>query len=86
MATGSPAGRAMRAAVERAGKNVTSYALYFPTYPGRDEKLVTQVEQIENVLKELAATKPPGKVPTQPLCYGGWMPLGRDDDVEISMC
>src|SRR5206468_3696939 len=32
------------------------------------------------VLKELAASKAPGKKPTKPLCYGGWLPLGREDD------
>jgi hypothetical protein len=53
---------------------------YLPTYPGKGEKIVTPEEQIDVVLKELAASKAPGKKPTRPLCYGGWMPVGQDND------
>jgi hypothetical protein len=54
--------------------------VYLPPYPGRGEKPITPAEEIDAVLKLLGSTPPPGKKPTQPLCYGGWMPLGLDDD------
>jgi hypothetical protein len=50
-----------------------------PTYPGKGDKPVTPEEEIDAILKHLAATPKVGKVPTLPLCYGGWMPLGMDD-------
>src|SRR5262249_14945907 len=53
---------------------------YLPTYAGKGEKVVTPEEQTDVILKELAAAKAPGKKPTKPLCYGGWMPVGQDNE------
>lgn len=67
-------------AVERAARGEKVYRFYLPTYPGKGEKIVTPVEQIDAILKHLKETKPIGKAPTLPLCYGGWMPLGDDSE------
>ncbi len=48
--------------------------------PARARKPITPEEEIDAVLKELRDTPAPGKKPTKPLCYGGWMPLGQDND------
>ena len=54
--------------------------VYLPPYPGKGESPTTPVEAIDGILADLKAHKAPGKKPTLPLCYGGWMPLGLDDD------
>src|SRR5205823_6196465 len=43
------------------------------------EAPTTPVEAIDAILADLKAHAPPGKKPTLPLCYGGWMPLGLDE-------
>ena len=53
--------------------------VYLPPYPGKGDKPITPVEEIDAVLKELRDAPAPGKKPTKPLCYGGWMPLGLDN-------
>jgi len=53
--------------------------VYLPPYPGKGDKPITPVEEIDAVLKELRDAPAPGKKPTKPLCYGGWMPVGLDD-------
>src|SRR5262245_13378009 len=72
--------RPVGGAVERIAKGADSYMFYLPPYPGSGDKIVSPIEQIDAVLADLAKHKPPGKVPTQPLCYGGWMPLGQESD------
>jgi hypothetical protein len=52
---------------------------YLPPYPGKNETPTTPEEAIDAILAELKKTPPPGKKPTRPLCYGGWMPLGQDN-------
>jgi hypothetical protein len=54
--------------------------LYLPPYPGKGEEPITPEEEIDAVLKMLAEAPPVGKEPTRPLCYGGWMPLGQDNE------
>jgi hypothetical protein len=54
--------------------------LYLPPYPGKGDKLTTPVEAIDAILAHLARAPTVGKKPTEPLCYGGWMPLGQDND------
>jgi len=66
--------------VERKLAGPNPLSVYLPPYPGKGDRPVTPLEQIDAILKDLAAHKPPGKKPTQPLCYGGWMPLGLDSD------
>ena len=72
--------RPIGAAVERKLSGVKEVRAYLPPYPGKGETIVTPEEQIDAVLRELAAAKVPGQKPTKPLCYGGWLPLGREDD------
>jgi hypothetical protein len=53
--------------------------VYLPPYPGKGEQLTTPKEAVDAILAELKKTKAPGRIPTKPLCYGGWMPLGQDN-------
>jgi hypothetical protein len=66
--------------VERKLSGVGQVRVYLPPYPGKGEQPTTPVEAIDAILAELARTKPIGRKPTLPLCYGGWMPLGLEDD------
>lgn len=83
-ALGQPFDLAIRAAgaatVEREAKGESSYAFYLPTYPGKGEKIVSPIEELDAVLKLLKDSKPVGRVPTRPLCYGGWLPLGQENE------
>ena len=54
--------------------------VYLPPYPGKGESPTTPGEAIDAILAELKAHEAPGKKPTLPLCYGGWMPLGLDEE------
>src|SRR5262249_11789874 len=56
------------------------HLVYLPPYPGKGEAPVTPVEAIEAILADLKSAPVVGKKPTQPLCYGGWMPLGQGDE------
>ncbi|MFO0879076.1 MAG: beta-galactosidase trimerization domain-containing protein [Gemmataceae bacterium] len=53
--------------------------VYLPTYPRADEAPRTPEEAIDAILAELKKSPAPGKKPTKPLCYGGWLPLGQDN-------
>ncbi len=66
--------------VERELTGTGSVQVYLPPYPGKGDHPVTPEEQLDAVLTYLKATPAPGKKPTKPLCYGGWMPLGLDND------
>ena len=46
----------------------------------RARRPITPDEEIDAILAELKKTPAIGKKPTQPLCYGGWMPLGLEND------
>ena len=50
-----------------------------PPYAGKGDQPVTPEEEIDAILHDLEKNKAPGKKPTRPLCYGGWMPLGLDN-------
>lgn len=54
--------------------------VYLPPYSGKGEGPVTPEEEIDRVLTLLKEKPPIGKVPTQPLCYAGGMPVGIDSD------
>jgi hypothetical protein len=80
--SGQPFEAALRSVggdVDRTLTGVGPLQVYLPTYPGKGEKAVTPEEEIDAVLAELKKVPAPGKKPTQPLCYGGWMPLGQDN-------
>ncbi|MFO0928996.1 MAG: hypothetical protein U0736_18575 [Gemmataceae bacterium] len=52
--------------------------VYLPPY--RSSELPTTPEAaIDHILSELKRFPAPGKKPTLPLCYGGWLPLGQDN-------
>jgi hypothetical protein len=67
-------------AVERKLSGPGPILVYLPPYPGKGEKAVTPVEEIDAVLAELERHPAPGRKPTKPLCYGGWMPLGLENE------
>jgi hypothetical protein len=72
--------RPVGGAVERRLSGPGPVQVYLPPYPGKGERAVTPAEEIDAVLAELKRAPAVGKVPTQPLCYGGWLPLGQDND------
>jgi hypothetical protein len=57
----------------------SSVQVYLPPYPGKGEKPTTPEEAIDAILSDLKKSKAPGRKPTRPLCYGGWMPLGLEN-------
>jgi hypothetical protein len=67
-------------AVERKLSGTDTVQVYLPPYPGKGEKAITPIEEIDAVLAELKKAPAIGKKPTKPLCYGGWMPLGLDNE------
>lgn len=72
--------RPVGGAVERKLSGADTVQVYLPPYPGKGSKAVTPIEELDAVLAELKKTPTIGKKPTQPLCYGGWMPVGVDDE------
>ena len=73
--------RPVGGAVERSATGRTAYSFYLPSYPGKGEQITTQLAQLDAVLAHLKTNRAVGKVPTQPLCYGGWMPLGQTNEL-----
>jgi hypothetical protein len=67
-------------AVERKLSGTEMVQVYLPTYPGKGEKPITPIEEIDAVLAELKKAPAIGKKPTQPLCFGGWMPVGLENE------
>lgn len=53
-----------------------SVRLYIPPYPDWGEMPRTPMEAVDEVLAHLKATPAPGRNPTAPLAYGGWIPIG----------
>lgn len=47
--------------------------LYLPPYPGMGDVPRTPLEAIDTVLEHLRHVPAPGKIPTLPLAYGGWI-------------
>jgi hypothetical protein len=64
--------------VERELSGAGPHRVYLPPYADKGDRPVTPEEEIDAILKELTTRKAPGRKPTKPLCYGGWMPLGVD--------
>ena len=61
--------------MERQAKGNAQYDFYLPTYPGQGEKIISPEEELDAILKLLADTPVGGRTPTQPWCYGGWLPM-----------
>ncbi len=72
--------RPVGGAVERKLSGAETVQVYLPPYPGKGDKAVTPLEELEAVLAELKKVPAIGKKPTQPLCFGGWMPVGLEDE------
>jgi hypothetical protein len=72
--------RPVGGAVEKKVSGASPLQVFVPTYPGKGEKPVTPEEELDAILAHLKATPAIGKKPTKPLCYGGWLPLGLDND------
>ncbi len=72
--------RPLGGAVERKLSGEGPLQVYLPPYPGKGEKAITPIEELDAVLAELKKTPAIGKKPTQPLCFGGWMPLGVENE------
>jgi hypothetical protein len=72
--------RPIGGSVERKLSGTETVQAYLPTYPGKGEKIITPIEEIDAVLAELKKTPAIGTKPTQPLCFGGWMPVGLEND------
>ena len=72
--------RPVGGAVERKLSGAETVQVYLPPYPNKGAKAVTPIEELDAVLAELKKTPIVGKKPTQPLCYGGWMPVGVDNE------
>ncbi|MCX5658531.1 MAG: beta-galactosidase trimerization domain-containing protein [Planctomycetota bacterium] len=70
-----PVGGAVEKTVKSEGPTVW---LYIPAYPGKGEKPVTPMEEVDATLALLAKTPAPGKAPTVPLAYGGWIAISND--------
>jgi hypothetical protein len=71
--------RPVGGAVERKLSGEETVQVYLPPYPGKGDKIITPIEEIDAVLAELKKAPAVGKKPTQPLCFGGWMPLGLEN-------
>jgi hypothetical protein len=72
--------RPVGGAVERKLSGTETVQVYLPPYPDRGEKPVTPIEELDAVLGQLRKTPTIGKKPTQPLCFGGWMPVGLENE------
>jgi hypothetical protein len=67
-------------AVERKLSGDGEVQVYLPPYPSKSDKVITPIEELDAVLAELKRMPTIGKKPTQPLCFGGWMPLGIETE------
>lgn len=72
--------RPVGGAIERKLSGTETVQVYLPPYPGKGDKAITPIEELDAVLAELKKRPAIGKKPTQPLCFGGWMPVGLEND------
>ncbi len=54
--------------------------IFIPPYPEPSLKPFTAESRLDEIVKTLNANDVGGKAPSQPFCYGGWLPLGQSDD------
>ncbi|MHB1422002.1 MAG: beta-galactosidase trimerization domain-containing protein [Gemmataceae bacterium] len=73
-------GLGVRGGIERKLSGAETVQVYLPPYPGKGDKAITPIEELDAVLAELKKTPAIGKKPTQPLCFGGWMPVGLENE------
>jgi hypothetical protein len=66
--------------VERKLTGTAMVQVYLPAYPGKGDKAITPLEELDAVLAELRSAPSIGKKPTKPLCFGGWMPVGLENE------
>jgi len=53
--------------------------IFLPPYPGKGEKALNVLKAQERIIAAVKASPAPGKVPTLPLCYGGYMYYTEDN-------
>ena len=86
--TGSPK-QAYRVRLRPVGKKAVSefdatepeFGVYLPPYSRYGEVPIARMATLDAVLALLGRTPAPGRAPTSPLCFGGWIPIGRDDEL-----
>ena len=54
--------------------------IFIPPYPDPTQKPFTAEAKLAEIVKSLNAADVKGKAPTLPFCYGGWLPLGQNED------
>lgn len=53
--------------------------IFLPPYPGKGEKAINVLKAQQNIIDAVKVSPAPGKVPTLPLCYGGYMYYTEDN-------
>ena len=54
--------------------------IFIPPYPDSSQKPFSAEMKLNEIVNMLNNAQVGGKEPTQPFCYGGWLPLGQDED------
>jgi hypothetical protein len=54
--------------------------IFLPPYPGKGEKARNVLTLLDEAIAALKTAPAPGKAPTLPLCYGGWMAVDQDNE------
>ncbi len=54
--------------------------IFIPPYPDASQKPFTAETKLNEIVTMLNRTQVGGKEPSQPFCYGGWLPLGQDEE------
>ncbi len=73
-------------AVEARGAGEAAYSFFLPPYPGKGEQARSTMDALEAVLAYLKAAPTIGRRPTEPLCYGGWLPWNDDSAYARRYC
>jgi len=60
------------------GSGDGAYRVFVPTYTTFGETPITPEAELTAILKEIADSPAVGRSPTEPLCYGGWIPIVGD--------
>lgn len=54
--------------------------IFIPPYPDATQKPFTAETRLNEIVTMLNSAQVGGKEPSQPFCYGGWLPLGQDEE------
>ena len=72
-----PVGGVVEETVQSPGEQAV---IFLPPYPGKGEKASSAVHELEKINAALKASPAPGKLPTLPLCYGGFLQYNQDNE------